>query len=59
MVLLSFSNDSHLISLDQSPEQEFDSWKWIDQKRLSNKSLDLKEVIRKVIDEFIPFIPAK
>ena len=58
--LLSFSNDSHLISLDKSPEQEFDSWKWIDPKNSINQVIGFKkEVYRQVIEEFIPFIPDK
>ena len=57
--LLSFSNDANLISLDQSSEQEFDSWKWIDPEMSINQVIGFKkEVYRQVIDEFIPFIYA-
>ena len=55
--LLSFDDDSHLITLDQSPEQEFDSWKWIDPETSINQVIGFKkEVYKQVIDEFIPFI---
>ena len=55
--LLSFDDDSHLIALDQSPEQEFDSWKWIDPETSINQVIGFKkEVYKQVIDEFIPFI---
>ena len=55
--LLSFNNDSELISLDQSAEQEFDSWKWIDPEKSINQVVGFKkEVYRQVIDEFISFI---
>ena len=55
--LLSFDDDSDLITLDQSPEQEFDSWKWIDPETSINQVIGFKkEVYKQVIDEFIPFI---
>ncbi|HJM08842.1 MAG TPA: RNA pyrophosphohydrolase [Gammaproteobacteria bacterium] len=55
--LLAFNKDSQLISLDQSPEQEFDSWKWIDPEKSINQVIGFKkEVYKQVIDEFIPFI---
>ena len=55
--LLSFNNDSKLISLDQSDEQEFDSWKWIDPEKSINQVVGFKkEVYRQVIDEFLSFI---
>jgi len=55
--LLSFNDDSCLISLDQSSEQEFDSWKWIDPETTINQVIGFKkEVYKQVIDEFKPFI---
>mgnify|MGYP001221089483 FL=1 len=55
--LLSFNDDSQLISLDQSSEQEFDSWKWIDPETTINQVIGFKkEVYKQVIDEFKPFI---
>ena len=55
--LLSFNNDSELISLDKSAEQEFDSWKWIDPEKSINQVIGFKkEVYRQVINEFISFI---
>ena len=57
--LLAFNKDSQLISLDQSPEQEFDSWKWVDPEESINQVIGFKrEVYKQVIDEFISFIQA-
>ena len=55
--LLSFNDESHLISLDLSPQQEFDSWKWIAPETSIDHVIGFKkEVYKKVIGEFKPFI---
>ena len=55
--LLKLKGRSSNISLASSPEQEFDSWKWIDPETSINQVIGFKkEVYKQVIDEFMPFI---
>ena len=55
--LLKVPDVSDLISLDHSPEQEFDSWKWIEPTSSIDRVIEFKkQVYKNVIDEFIPFI---
>ena len=57
--LLKLKDLSTNISLDSSPEQEFDSWKWIAPGLSIKQVIGFKqEVYKKVISEFIPFIEA-
>ena len=55
--LLSFTDNSDLIKLDESPEQEFDSWKWVKPESSINQVIGFKrKVYQQVLDEFLPFI---
>lgn len=55
--LLSFTDNSDLIKLDESTEQEFDSWKWVKPESSINQVIGFKrKVYQQVLDEFLPFI---
>ena len=57
--LLKLKGESPNISLAASPEQEFDSWKWIAPDLSIKQVIGFKQdVYEKVISEFMPFIDA-
>ena len=57
--LLKLKGESPNISLAASPEQEFDSWKWIAPDLSIKQVIGVKQdVYEKVISEFMPFIDA-
>ncbi len=57
--LLKLKDETNNIRLNASPEQEFDSWEWIDPEVSIKRVIGFKrKVYEQVIDEFKPFIQA-
>ena len=55
--LLQFTDDEEAIDLNHHNEQEFDSWKWATPDIVIKQVIGFKkEVYRKVLEEFKPFI---